>query len=426
MVKQKILCILLAFILLFSISFYSFASDNNVQNVNNQEENTNITNNTINTNTNNLEELNEQKNETQEKLEEANTQLEYVQSEMSYTLLEIQKLDDKIRQYEAENNELATKIAELETSIEETTKNLETITVEYNEKEQLLEQRLVALYEQGGNISFLDVLLSASSLSDFLSLYYGMIEIAEYDNELIEKVAKQREEIDLAKRKLENENAEVKIMKARAEQTENVLKNTQTLQQGYIEQLSEEEKNLNDQIQQYKDETQRIEEQIQEISTGTGDYNIQYAGGDMIWPVAISGTAITSYYGTREHPIDGIVKFHQGLDIGNTGYGAPVVAVMDGVVTYAGWLGSYGYCVMVYHGNGITTLYGHGQAILTQRGAEVKQGDVIMQTGSTGNSTGPHLHFEVRINGSTTDPLNYYQQQTTNQEEQQQDNTESN
>ena len=127
----------------------------------------------------------------------------------------------------------------------------------------------------------------------------------------------------------------------------------------------------------------------------------------MIWPVGVEGTRITSNFGTRLHPIQGIYKFHSGLDIGNAGYGAPALAAEDGVVTYAGWMGGYGNCVMISHGEGITTLYGHGQTILTEVGAEVKQGDVIMLVGSTGNSTGPHLHFEVRLNGSPVNPLPY-------------------
>lgn len=418
MVKQKILCILLVFILICGISISSFASNtgtlnNQIQNNQSQQnqneqtqDNTNQDNNNQQTSNDPLENLNQQKEETQEKLEEANSQLEYVQTEMSNTLVQIQELDDKIRQYEQENTDLLSKLQELETSITETTEKLETVTQEYEKKSKQLEDRLVALYE-AGDIAYLDVLLSANSLSDFLSLYYAMIEIAEYDNQLIDKVEQQKDEIDLAKRKLENETAEVKILKAKAEQTEVVLKNTKTLQQGYIEKLSEDEKKLNEEIQQYKDDTARIEAKILEIANQNQEFNIQYTGGTMIWPVAISGTGITSYYGSREHPIAGVVRFHQGIDIGNTGFGAPVVAVADGVVTYAGWLGSYGNCVMVYHGDGITTLYGHGQQVLTQNGAEVKQGDVIMQTGSTGNSTGPHLHFEIRINGSTTNPLNY-------------------
>lgn len=402
MKKQKILSVLLAVILLSGISISSFATNS----INNEEENKE-TNQVISSEVaNRIEELNEQKGQTQENIEKITSQLEYVQNQMSATLLQIQKLDDKVRQYEQANYEYGVKLQELETSVQKQTEQLEIVTKEYNKKRDLLKQRLVALYE-AGEIAYLDVLLSAESLSDFLSLYYIMIEIVEYDNALIEKVDEQRKAIDIAKTKLQNETAELKILKAKAEQSEVVLRNTKTLQEGYVEQLSEKEKKMNDKIQEYKDDIAIIEAKVRELNTYHEELDIQYTGGKMIWPVAKSGTRITSYYNTRESPIDGIVEFHQGLDIGNTGFGAPAVAAADGVVTYAGWLGSYGNCVMIYHGDGITTLYGHGQKILTQRGAQVKQGDLIMEIGSTGNSTGPHLHFEVRINGRTTNPLYY-------------------
>ncbi len=377
---------------------------NNEQNDVNNVEDSSLEN-TIE-NTNSIEELYKKRNEIQEKIQQTNNQLEYVQTEMSNMLLEIQRLDDKINQYEKENTDLLINLQNLETSVKETSENLKTATIEYEKRDELLKERLVTLYE-AGDVAYIDVLLSSSSLSDFLSRYYAMVEITEYDNELIDKVEKQRKIINDTKIKLENETEKIKELKAKAEQSEIILQNTKTLQEGFVNQLSGDEKKLNETIQQYKADNARIEAKIQELSFYEGDIDIQFTGGDMIWPVAIAGTVITSPYGTRLHPIQGIIKFHQGVDIGGTGYGAPVVAVMDGIVTYAGWLGSYGNCVMVYHGNGITTLYGHGQAVLTQHGAEVKQGDVIMQTGSTGNATGPHLHFEVRTNGTTANPLNF-------------------
>lgn len=130
----------------------------------------------------------------------------------------------------------------------------------------------------------------------------------------------------------------------------------------------------------------------------------------MLWPVAKSGTYITSPFGTREHPVQGVVKAHTGIDIGNAGYGAKVIAACDGTVTHAGTLGGYGNCVIINHGGGITTLYGHGQAILTKVGTKVKAGDIIMEVGSTGVSTGPHLHFEVRVNNIAVNPLSYVNQ----------------
>lgn len=405
MLKKKIICILLAIILIIGTSIISLASDvsNNVNDQKNTETNSQSGS---NLNTNEINEINQQRDDLKEKLEEANKQLEYVQGEMSSTLLEIQKLSDKIAGYESENAKLGTQLADLEKSINETTSLLSSVTEEYNKREEQLRERLVTIYEEG-ELSYLDVLLSSSSLSEMLSRYYVMQEIAEYDNELIDKVAEEKNTIELSQKKLENETTQVKILKARAEQTEIVLKNTKTLQEGYITQLSESEKKINDEIEKYKIENAKLEAKLQELSSNIEDFQIQYTGGDMIWPIAKAGTYITSSYGNREHPISGIIKLHQGIDIGNAGFGAPAVAALDGVVTYAGWLGSYGNCVMIYHGEGITTLYGHGQKVLTQKGASVKQGDLIMEVGSTGNSTGPHLHFEVRVNGRTVNPLQF-------------------
>lgn len=405
--KRKILSILLVVVLLSGISISSFASNEVLNNQTpNNEQSGNHENNQNNAISSSLDVLNQQKEDSEASLDRVSKQLEYVQTEMSSMLLEVQKLNDEITQYETQNKEMEAKIKNLETSIEETTQNLEIVTREYNQREEQLKNRLVALYE-AGNISYLDVLLTATSLSDFLSIYYAMTEIAEYDNSLIDKVDAQRKQIDEMKTKLEEETIEMKAIKAKSEQAGIVLANKKTLQEGYMAQLSDKEQKLSARLQEYKKEAARIENIITQISMTQQEFEIQYTGGIMIWPVAISGTGITSYYGTREHPIDGIVRFHQGLDIGNTGFGAPAVAALDGIVTYSGWLGSYGNCVMIYHGNGITTLYAHGQRVVAEYGQTVKQGDVVLETGSTGNSTGPHLHFEVRVNGTTVNPLNY-------------------
>ncbi len=408
MLMKKIICILLATVLILGTSITSWATDvsNNEQNV--AQENTQESENKINLTTEEINELNGQKDELDDKLEEANNRLEYVQGEMSSTLLEIQKLSDKITQYESENEQLEERLSTLNTSIKETNELLNTVTTEYTEKNELLKQRLAIIYEKG-EITLLDLLMSSASLSEFLSRYYAIKELAEYDNQLIDEVEKQKDTIELSKQKLETETSEAKTLKAKAEQNEIVMKNTRTLYKGYEKKLSDEERELNNKINEYKVEYARIQAKLQGVSTDIGDFQIQYTGGKMLWPVAISGTVITSYYGTRVYPIQGtnvVTDFHLGLDIAAPA-GSPVVAALDGVVTYAGWLGTYGNCVMIYHGDGITTVYGHSQRVLTQRGKEVKQGELIMEVGSTGNSTGPHCHFEVRINGQTTDPLQF-------------------
>lgn len=394
---NKFISILLIFVFLFNISICSLATnETNIQNQDNE----------ININTDNIEELDDKRNEIKEQLDATNIELEYVQTEISAALIKIQELDDKIRKYESENKELASKLEGLEASVKETTQKLDEVTKDYEQKEKQLRNRLVALYE-AGSILYIDVLLSSKTLSDFISRYYKILEIMEYDNKLIETVEQEKEEIELSKQKLDKETEELKTLKLKAEQSEVICKNIKTLQESYMTKLSKNEKELNEKITKYKTETIQIETRIREISLANGDYSIQYTGGIMIWPVAKAGTVITSDYGTRQHPIQGVTNFHLGIDIGNAYYGTPAVAALGGVVTYAGELGSYGNCVIIQHGDGISTLYGHGQKILTQIGAQVQQGDVIMEIGSTGNSTGPHLHFEVRINGATVDPLNY-------------------
>ena len=426
--RNKILCTLLALVLILSYSatvianseiinkgnlkgkeldttstdmFIAAMEQDNTNTQNNQSSNTEKNQATDNT----IDNLNQQKEEVEEKINQSSLQLEYIQNEMSNTMIQIQKLDDSIRSYEAQINDLNNKVNSYEESIKSMTKELEETTKEYNEKDEIVRKRLVAI-SKAGEVSYLDVLLRSKSLPDFLSSIYFMRQITEVDIDTMNEVYKKKEEISLYKQRIENENAQTKIIKAKAEQMSIVLNNTRSLQQGYVNSLQENEKKLNDEITAYKNEQLRIEMLIMQIST-TPNVNIQFTGGYLIWPVAVNGTVITSPYGYREHPIQGVVKLHQGLDIGGASFGAPIVAALDGIVSYAGELGSYGNCVMIDHGNGITTLYAHGQKILTEKGKVVKQGDLIMEVGSTGNSTGPHCHFEVRVNGYTQDPLKY-------------------
>ena len=397
--KRKIIFIILIIVILQYFCVFVFA-DNSLTN--------NITNEVINTIP---DELEKQKEEVDNKIEDANVKLEYVQGELSDTLLKVQETEDKIRQYESEITELADKMQTLQTSINEATQKLQIASQNYDEKSDLLARRLVAIYE-AGDAQYLDILLKSKSVTDFISRSYMIQEIAEYDGILINQIEEEKNNIETTKQKLENEQSEIRIIKAKSEQTTIVLNNMQTLQKSYISKLSDSEKILQQQLTEYKKEQDEIQRQIL-LATNVIPPNIQYTGGEMLWPVAISGTAITSDYGVREHPIQGVVREHTGIDIGNTPTGTPVVAAADGIVTYAGWLGGYGNCVMISHGEGVVTLYGHGNKILTSVNTKVKQGDVIMEVGSTGNSTGPHLHFEVRVNGTCTSPWQFVKAPTS-------------
>lgn len=351
--------------------------------------------------------LGEQQQELQEKKEEAEQKLEYVQEELSSSIVKIQELDDTIRQAEADISNLQGELEELQTKIDETELKLQKVEKSYEENDDLLKQRLVATYEEG-DIKFLDILLKSSNILEFLSGYYAIQEIIKCDIELLEQIEKEKAEIETSKQELEEQKATLKVKKAKKEQLAVITQNNKTIKEQTIANLSQEEQELQQKIEEYKQEEARIEALIK-VATNEYEYTGDYTGGIMAWPVAKSGTYITSGYGIREHPIQGVIKQHTGIDIGNAGFGAPVIAAADGIVTMAGYYGGYGNCVIINHGNGVSTLYGHGQAILTEVGKEVKKGDLIMEVGSTGNSTGPHLHFEVRINGSCVDPMPYLQ-----------------
>ena len=131
----------------------------------------------------------------------------------------------------------------------------------------------------------------------------------------------------------------------------------------------------------------------------------KYIGGELAWPVP-GYTRISSKYGMRTHPITGVYKLHTGVDI-SAPMGANFIAANDGVVTKAGMNSAYGNMVIIDHGGGISTLYAHGSEILVQVGQVVKRGDAVLKVGSTGYSTGPHAHFEVRMDGVVTDPMPY-------------------
>lgn len=396
---KKIITMIMICLLLVSFSINVFSNNE-------------IENNENNTNTENMT-LQDKQKEVQEKLEESNNRLKYVQSELSVSLQKIQELDDSIAKYTEELNKLQNQVNTLENEIKVTDEELAKNEEEYKRKENLFKRRVVALYE-AGETTYLDVLLSSKGLMDFLSNYYMLEEIMQYDDELLKEVESRKKEIEEKRADQEKRNSTLKVAKAQASRMQILMENNKMLQQNYSSQLTEEEKELNEKIEAYKQEETSLENQILAAINWGDKLAIHYTGGVMIWPVGKEGTYITSGYGNRLHPIQGIYKSHSGIDIGNAGYGAPVIAAADGVVTFAGVMGGYGNCVMINHGDGIVTLYGHGQEILTTLGTEVSKGDAIMLVGSTGNSTGPHLHFEVRKDGIIQDPIPYLKGEENN------------
>lgn len=356
----------------------------------------------------------------QKKQSAAREQLEDVKDAKSKELQEIETLQENIEKAENEISELNTKINNLNTSITEKSKQIKDKEKEYEEKENLLKDRMVEMYELG-QTSYLEVLLTSTSITNFISRYYLMSEVAESDTNMLNEIENTKKEIEETKQTLENEQKEVE--KAKNEKTEKnkTLIANKNQKQEKVNSLNEEEKKLQSEIEEYNNTMKRISE-LERIeaarrtnqssntnknntSTGSTTQGTISGTGKLTWPIP-GYTNITSYYGYRIHPVYGIYKLHNGIDVGAP-KGAKFVAADDGEVILAEYYGGYGNCVVISHGNGLFTRYGHGTSILVSKGQKVTRGTPVLTVGSTGISTGNHAHFEVSINGVTVNPLNY-------------------
>ena len=375
---RKFLCIVLAFIIICTYITVVYAEDSN------------------------LTSLQDQQQDLQNQLDESNNQLEEVQSQLSENLQQIEKLDEKIQQSEEKITKLNDQVTQLQTEISNIQAKLEVAEKNYETQKQVMEKRLVAIYE-AGDTKYIDVLLKSNNISEFLSNYYLITEITSMDQSLLDEVETQKKEIELSKQKLEKNQTSLASALQTQTQTSTVLQNTKTLRENYIARLSDEEKAKQAQIDEITAQYEAVNNQILELAKQGLD--TVYIGGVLAWPVP-GYTKITSNYGMRVHPITGQYKLHTGVDI-SAPIGANFVAANDGIVTKAEYNTAYGNMVIIDHGGGISTLYAHGSEILVTVGQTVKRNEAILKVGSTGYSTGPHAHFEVRINGVVTNPIEY-------------------
>ncbi len=320
-----------------------------------------------------------------------------VTAEKETILNEIDDLEDEIAGYQAEITVLNSKITKMEKNIKEKNKEIEKLQEEYEEKKQLLADRLVAIYEQG-RITFLDVLLASDNIWDYISMSSKVQQLTDADNEQMDKVEAQKNEVERAKKSVQDKQAKVKVAKDKKE--------------AKVANLTAEQKKLQTQINNYNKEIQKLEE---ELAKAANDYNNSYTGkfvGTLSWPLSKSSPGyktITSYYGNRQVPIAGATSDHRAIDIG-VPTGTPVLSAGNGIVISTGYNSARGYFVIIKHADNLYTLYQHLSKILVSRGQAVSTGKTIAKSGSSGIGTGPHLHFEVRKSqyyGSEVNPLDY-------------------
>ena len=360
-------------------------------------------------------ELNASSNETDKKIEEAKEELENINSQKSETLQQVEDLIMQISSAQSEIDELNTQIADMNSQIEDAQNKINEKQENYDNQQELLETRLVATYE-AGETSFLDVLLSSESLTDLISKYYYVSQIADADISLMEQIEKEKNEIEEAKTTLETTKQQLDSVRAQKQQKATELQNAKSQKDSYVAQLNEEEKNTQAELEQFEQDKRDIEAQLAKIArkeaANSGNSNVSNtpnnpSASGYIRPV-VGYSITTGWMGYAGHT---------GVDFSGSGIsGKPVLAVKAGTVVTStalrnpnGNYRSYGEYIVINHHDGTMTLYAHGApgSRLVKEGQSVSQGQQIMSVGTTGNSTGYHLHFEVRVNGRPVNPTPY-------------------
>lgn len=352
--------------------------------------------------------LNSQLTKAQNERKAAEKELQAVQSQRKSVQDDKAKIDGEINALSGDINILLAQISE--TNQQLAIKERELIKAEEDCEKQFesFKTRARIMYENGPS-TYIEIFFSSGSFSEFFSNIQVIKSLIEYDNKVLEERKVVREQIAIQKAEVEALKREQETRKQTLSEKRSTLQAKQQTQSALISQLESQEATIKKQIQNQIAEENRIQNLIAQAmknQSSTTVSTLTASGtGSMQWPCP-STKYITSYFGVREHPVQGVNKQHNGLDIGAQ-YGADILAADSGTILFSGNSSSYGKYIVISHGSGITTLYAHCSQLLVSAGSTVKKGQVIAKVGSTGVSTGPHLHFEVSVNGKRVDPLGY-------------------
>ena len=348
--------------------------------------------------------------EQQRKLQDINQQIDRQRSSVNQArqkektvVGQISGLDKDINKTESEIKYIDDRITYLEQNIDEIEEEIKATEATLAEQSDILGKRLVFIYEKGGDVSYLEVLLAATDIKDFLTRYDLLNIIVEQDVELIKSINKEKKELSLKKCDLEIKQRELANIQTDQIGQKEILDSQKEEKQKLLGSVRQEKKKLEQALNELEQESRQLEAIIRQYESG--NTSSQAGTGTFTWPTP-GCTRTTDEYGMRLHPTLGERRLHTGMDIAAP-MGATIVAADSGTVIFAGWMSGYGQVIIINHNNGLSTLYAHQSSFLVSKGVNVSKGQAIGKVGSTGWSTGPHLHFEVRVNGTPTNPRAY-------------------
>ncbi|MFO7941301.1 MAG: peptidoglycan DD-metalloendopeptidase family protein [Bacillota bacterium] len=322
-------------------------------------------------------------------------QEEGVTRELSQAQVEMQQVESQL-----DEALVALQLAELQ--VDEAEMDLRDAEEELAYRTNLLNGRVRAMYELG-TVSYFEVLFSSSSFSDFVRRFQTLQRIVNQDVSVLESVREQKEEVEYRREVWLSQKEDAATWKQRvAEKREELA----------VEVASYENRldNLSSREQEYLDALNEMERRSEQIARDITEKQEELALAEgtpyLVWPLNQGTFWVSSPFGQRYHPILGQWRMHSGIDLAAS-TGTPIKSAASGVVLDAGWMGGYGLSVIVAHTSSVSTLYAHASTLRVESGQRVKEGDTVGLVGSTGMSTGPHLHFEVRVDGQVQDPTEY-------------------
>lgn len=350
---------------------------------------------------NNLKDKKDQLSSTKQNISDSKERLKENEIQQKVLEDEIKKLDQQVIVIENKMLEIEEKLMKKQEEIEIAKEALQAAIQKKDVQYAAMKSRMVHMYKNN-NVGYLQIIFSSKSFSDMLHRVQYIKAISEYDNQLLQDYQKQELDIDEKKNKLVAEEETIQLLYAEQANVKKELQVARTDKNKKAGLLESEAGQLHAQITEFEKISKDLEAQIKKL---TEQSTVKYNGGAFIWPVP-GYYNISSEYNPRENPITGRNEFHQGIDI-PAGYGKSVVAAADGRVITSGWVRGFGNTIMIDHGGGLVTIYGHNSSLTVGNGVTVKKGQQVARIGSTGYSTGNHCHFEVRINGRHTNPWKY-------------------
>jgi murein DD-endopeptidase MepM/ murein hydrolase activator NlpD len=344
----------------------------------------------------NLAEEQKKLEQVQQEQQRRESQLKEVQQQKNNLIKELERLNNQLNEAENQLGQVERDIEATRKELERVTKELEEAQKELEKRDDLYKQRLRAMYKNSG-YGYLEVLLNAENFSDFVSRFYLVRKVAAYDISILEELKEYRDLVQAKEDEVKEKEVRMLSLRNDLRNKRDEIKTVTASRNNALAKVRNEEKELDKMLAELERTSKQITQTILSLAQKG-----EFIGGKFVWP-APGYNYITSDYGWRVHPIYKTRKYHAGIDI-RVPWGKKIVAAGAGKVIYANTYGGYGKTVIIDHGGGITTLYAHNSSLNVKVGTVVTAGTTIALAGSTGVSTGPHLHFEVRKNGEVVNP----------------------